>query len=320
MDKVPRFEDPRLLVGTETADDAGVYLISDEVAIVQTVDVFTPVVDDPYTFGQIVTANCMSDVWAMGGEVITCLNLLGYPPKKMATDVAAEILRGCAQKIQESGAVLCGGHTWEDPELRVGLAVTGIIHPQRIVTNAAARPGDVLILTKPLGTGILSFAVIKGEIELSSIEHVIQSMTALNLPASRAMVEIGANACTDVTGFSLLGHAAEMAEASGVGMEIRVSDVPIFDGTLELAHKNIVLPLGRQNELAFRNQVECHSDISRDLIKILFDPQTSGGLLISVPERKKDDFLAALEGQNVRNAKVVGNVVGDKKGKIRIVP
>ena len=320
MDKVPRFEDPRLLVGTETADDAGVYLVSDETAIVQTVDVFTPVVDDPYIYGQIVAANCMSDVWAMGGEVITCLNLLGYPPKKMATDVAAEILRGCAHKIQESGAVLCGGHTWEDPELRVGLAVTGIVHPDKIVTNAAARPGDVLILTKPLGSGIQSFAVIKGKIEPSAIDHVIQSMAGLNLFASKAMVNIGAHACTDVTGFSLLGHAAEMAEASGVGMEIRASDVPIFDGTLELSHKNITLPLGRQNELSFRQQVECHPDISRDLIRILYDPQTSGGLLIAVPEKKTGDFLKALEDQNVTSAKVVGQVVEGKKGKIQILP
>ena len=164
MEKIPGFEDPRLLVGTETADDAGVYQVTDDLALIQTVDIFTPLVDDPTIFGQIVAANCLSDVWAMGGEVLTVLNLLGYPPKKMDTDVVCEILKGCAEKIKESDAVLCGGHTWMDPELKVGLAVTGIVHPDRIITNAGARPGDALILTKSIGSGILSFGAIQDEI------------------------------------------------------------------------------------------------------------------------------------------------------------
>ena len=306
-------------MGTETSDDAAIYRISDDRAIVQTVDVFTPIVDDPYTFGQIVAANCMSDVWAMGGEVLTCLNLLGYPPKKIDTDVAAEILKGCADKIKEAGAVLCGGHTWMDPELRVGLAVTGIIHPDRIVTNAGARPGDALILTKPLGAGILTYAAIQGEMPTSSLSDVIRSMISLNKNASEAMVEVGVNACTDVTGFSLLGHGTEMAEASGVGMEIPISDIPMFDGVIDLAEKNIILPLGRQNELSFKKHVQLHPEVSRNHAKVLYDPQTSGGLLISLPREKKDDLLKKLKQAGVESARIIGKVVEKHPGIIEVI-
>jgi selenide,water dikinase len=276
-------------------------------------------VDDPYIFGQIVAANCMSDVWAMGGKVLTCLNLLGYPPKKMDTDSVAELLRGCSDKIQEAGAVLCGGHTWMDPELRVGLAVTGTIHPDRIITNADARPGDALILTKSLGSGILSLAAIQGMIDFSKIGMVIRTMTTLNLHASKAMVEVGVHACTDVTGFSLLGHAAEMAEASHVGMEITLSDIPMFDGVHDLAARNVVLPLGRQNELSFRNHVQLHPDISRNELKILYDPQTSGGLLISVSDAKKEDLLNRLKGNGVQSARIIGRATEENPGKINVV-
>ena len=320
MQGVPDFDDPRLIVGTETSDDAAVYRISDDQAIVQTVDVFTPVVDDPYIFGQIVAANCMSDVWAMGGEVLTCLNLLGYPPKKMHADSVVQLLKGCADKIEEAGAVLCGGHTWMDPELRVGLAVTGTIHPDRIITNADARPGDAIVLTKTLGSGILSFAAIKGMIDFAKIDTVIDTMTALNLHASKVMIEIGVHACTDVTGFSLLGHAAEMAEASHVGIEITLSEIPMFDGVHELAARNVVLPLGRQNELSFRNHVQLHPDISRTDVKILYDPQTSGGLLISVSDAKKDEFLNQLKSNGVLTARIIGSATEENPGMISVVP
>jgi len=320
MEKIPGFEDPRLLVGTETADDAGVYQVTDDLALIQTVDIFTPLVDDPTIFGQIVAANCLSDVWAMGGEVLTVLNLLGYPPKKMDTDVVCEILKGCAEKIKESDAVLCGGHTWMDPELKVGLAVTGIVHPDRIITNAGARPGDALILTKSIGSGILSFGAIQDEIEPSRMETVIQSMTSLNLSASRIMVEVGVNACTDVTGFSLLGHSVEMAEASGVCFEISVSDVPVFDHALELAGGNTVLPLGRQNELSFKKDIDFHPEISRDITRVLFDPQTSGGLLISVEDGKKEVLMKKLETHDVRSAKIIGRVVEKTNKSVRVIP
>ncbi len=320
MKKIPQFSDPRLLVGTETADDAGVFKIRDDLALIQTVDIFTPLVDDPYLFGQIVAANCLSDVWAMGGEVLTVLNLLGYPPKKLSTDVAAEILKGCAEKIKEIGGVLCGGHTWIDPELRVGLAVTGVIHPDRIITNAGAEPGNALILTKSIGAGILSYAHIQGEIDSVQMEPVVQSMTALNLSASRTMVEMGATACTDVTGFSLLGHAVEMAEASSISMEISASQVPIFDHVLTLAHKNMILPLGRENELSFKNQIEFHPDVSQDLIKVLFDPQTSGGLLITVPDDQKEPLMKKLQERGVTSAKIIGRIVERDKMEIRVTP
>ena len=320
MEGIPRFSDPRLLVGTETADDAGVFRISDELALVQTVDVFTPVVDDPYVVGQIVAANCLSDVWAMGGKVLTCLNLLGYPSKKIPAEVAAEILRGCGDKIKEAEAVLCGGHTWVDPELRVGLAVTGTVHPERIITNAQAQPGDALILTKPIGTGILTFASIQGEVGSDVMEPVVRSMTALNQAASMAMVEVGVHACTDVTGFSLVGHAVEMAEASGVGMEIRASQVPVFPGAQDLAAEGLTLPLGQTNEVTFGEYVSVDQVIVPEMASVLFDPQTSGGLLISVAGEQKDFLLEGLERRGVDSARIIGRVLGRSEGKIQVVP
>jgi selenide, water dikinase len=251
MENLPRSEDPRLIVGTETGDDAGVFRLSQDLALVQTVDVFTPVVDDPYVFGQIVAANCLSDVWAMGGETLTALNLFGYPKDDLSPEDASLILKGCADKLAEAGTVLCGGHTWVDHELKAGLAVTGTVHPERAVTNAGARPGDALVLTKPVGAGIVSLAAAEDKADPAAMEPVIRSMTELNRTASRVMRETGVHAATDVTGFSLLGHASIMAKAGGVGMEIRASHVPIFRDALDLAEKVIFLPLGQQNELSF---------------------------------------------------------------------
>ena len=319
MQGVPSYSDPRLLVGTETADDAGVYLLTDDLAIVQTVDVFTPVIDDPNRFGQIVAANCMSDVWAMGGDVLTALNLFGYPPKKLDAEVAAEILRGVGDKVTEAGGVLCGGHTWMDPELRVGLSVTGRIHPQKIVTNAGARPGDALILTKAIGAGILSYAAIQGKIGEDAIEPVIRSMTALNKTASEIMVEFGATACTDVTGFSLLGHACEMAQGSGYDMEIDVGCVPVFEGALEYASKGIVLPLGSQNRASFSKQVKIPKHLDQEMIRVLFDPQTSGGLLIAIPGNNSDRFLRKLHGEGITSATEIGMVLDTPGEKIILV-
>jgi len=318
MDRLPRFDDPRLIVGTDTGDDAGVLRLSDDLALVQTVDVFTPVVDDPYVFGQIVAANCLSDVWAMGGEVLTALNLFGYPQWKLSNDDAALILKGCAEKLKEAGAVLCGGHTWVDNELKAGLAVTGTVHPGRIVTNAGARPGDALVLTKPVGGGIITLAVAKGKAGPETMEPVIQSMVALNQKASQIMRDVGVRAATDITGFSLLGHGAILALASGVGLEIVASHVPVFETALDLVDNGIFLPMGQSNESSFQAQVDFDPEIPQRMIKVLFDPQTSGGLLISVEERKKEMLVDRLREAGAPAARPIGTVTEHGKGRIRV--
>jgi selenide,water dikinase len=319
MNRLPRVEDPRLIVGLETGDDAGVFRLTEDMALVQTVDVFTPVVDDPYTFGQIVAANCMSDVWAMGGDPLTALNLFGYPRGRLDDEDAALILQGCAEKIREAGAVLCGGHTWVDSELKAGLAVTGTVHPKKAVTNAGARPGDALVLTKPLGGGIISLASAKGMVGSQIMEPVVQSMIELNKAASKVMRSVGVSAATDVTGFSLLGHASVMAEASGVGLEIRSLSVPVFLDALDLAEKGVFLPLGQGNANSFEDRIRFHPDVSKAMVRVLFDPQTSGGLLISVEQKKKELLLGRLHEQGILSARIIGSVGDVEKGKVRVV-
>jgi len=318
MDQLPRFADPRLIVGLETGDDAGVFRLTDDLALVQTVDVFTPVVDDPYTFGQIVAANCMSDVWAMGGVVLTALNLFGYPQQKLDADDAALVLKGCADKVHEAGAVLCGGHTWIDSEVRAGLAVTGWVHPKKAITNAGARPGDVLILTKPVGGGIVSLASVKGITGPKSMQPVVQSMVELNRGASEAMQKVGVHAATDVTGFSLLGHAAIMAQASGVDFEIRSLLVPVFLDALDLAEKGILLPLGQNNEVSFEERIRIDPNLPKAMVRVLFDPQTSGGLLISVEDKKKEMLLDQLRTLGGSAARIIGRAVEGEKGKVHV--
>lgn len=318
MDQLPRIEDSRLIIGTETGDDAGVFRLSNELALVQTVDVFTPVVDDPYTFGRIVATNCLSDVYAMGGDPLTALNLFGYPSGKLSHDDAALVLKGCADQVREAGAVLCGGHTWVDSELRAGLAVTGVVHPERIITNAGARPGDALVLTKPVGGGIITLASAHGKADSKLMEPVVQSMIELNRSASIAMREAHAHAATDVTGFSLLGHASIMAKTGGVGMEISAKSVPVFEGALDLAEKGVILPLGRNNEVSFGDDVQFDPAVSRAAIRVLFDPQTSGGLLIAIADENKNMLLEKLLQKGVRTACVIGKVTESHQGKIHV--
>jgi selenide,water dikinase len=305
-------------VGFETGDDAGVFRIAEDMALVQTVDVFTPVVDDPFLFGQIVTANSLSDIWAMGGQALTALNLLGYPPQKMTPETATEILRGIGTKLGEAGAVLCGGHTWVDPELRVGLSVTGIVHPEKIVTNAGARPGDVLVLTKPVGTGIMTLARIQDKADPGLLDPVIRSMTELNLHASEEMVETGVHACTDITGFSLIGHACEMAMASRMDMRIRASNVPLFESVLDLSKAGVKTPLGQKNISSFGPYTQIDKAVLPETLEILFDPQTSGGLLISVEKEKSELLLERLVQRGIRSARIIGEVLADGKGIVHI--
>jgi selenide,water dikinase len=289
---LPRQENPNVLVGFDTADDAGVYRLSPECALVQTVDFFTPIVDDPYTFGAIAAANSLSDVWAMGGQPLTALSIVAWPGKADPADLEAIILGGHA-KMQEAGCVVLGGHSISDEEIKFGYAVTGLIHPKRVLTNAGARPGDRLVLTKKLGTGVISTAL-KGEVaKPEHVEAAVQSMLTLNRVACETMVRLGAHACTDVTGFGLLGHAREMAVASQVTLEIEAASVPLLAGALDYARQGCT-PGGLRNNREFVSPcVELARALEPELEALLFDPQTSGGLLISMEEDKAQQFVAA---------------------------
>lgn len=304
----PVQSDPNLLVGLDTSDDAGVYRISDDMALIQTVDFFTPVVDDPYFYGQIAAANSLSDVYAMGGRPLTAMNIICFPTKKLELKVLAEILRGGADKIREAGAILLGGHSVEDNEPKYGLSVTGTVHPDKVLTNTGARPGDVLVLTKPLGTGIFTTAI-KGELaSKEEVDNLIQVMAALNKNAAEAMAEVGVNGCTDITGFGLLGHASEMARGSQVSMTIWSGLVPVLKGVREYIRMGIV-PAGTRGNLKYISQyVDFEADILEEDKLILADATTSGGLLISVPGEKSQQLMKELADRGVNTAAVVGQV------------
>jgi selenide,water dikinase len=300
----------------ERAEDAGVYKLTDELAIVQTVDFFTPIVDDPYQFGGIAAANSLSDVYAMGGKPLTALNIVCFPNSAMELSVLTEVLRGGLDKMHEAGVILVGGHTVDDPELKYGLAVTGTIHPEKVVRNSTARDGDKLILTKTLGTGIISTAIKAGKADTSTIEAITQSMSALNRTASELMVEVGVNACTDITGFGLLGHAGEMIECSDVGMVIEAAALPYFPAFKELAEAGMI-PGGLNRNRDYRkDMVDIDSSVPKFLQDLLYDPQTSGGLLISVPEKKARRLLDSLHNNGIVAAVIIGEVTAENKGRI----
>jgi selenide,water dikinase len=302
----------------EQAEDAGVYKLRDDLAIVQTVDFFTPIVDEPYDFGRIAVANSLSDVYAMGGRPLTALNIVCFPEGSMDISVLQEVLRGGLDKMHEAGVILVGGHSVEDPELKYGISVTGTVHPDKVVHNHGARRGDRLILTKPLGTGIISTAIKGGSATGEAIETIVASMTALNSTASELMQEAGVSAATDVTGFGLLGHACEMIEGADVGMVINAESIPIFEETRELAEMGMI-PAGLHRNRDFRkDMVEIDSKVPQYLQDILFDPQTSGGLLIAVPEKKAPELLERLHEEGVKDAAIIGEVVGENKGRIRV--
>jgi selenium donor protein len=300
--------DPNLIVGFKTSDDAGVYRIAPDYALIQTVDFFTPIVDDPYTFGQIAATNALSDVYAMGGKPLTALNICCFSPAVDA-EVLAEILRGGADKIVEAGAVLLGGHTVSDAELKYGVSVTGFIHPDLVVTNAGAKAGDVLVLTKPVGTGVMSTAFKNDAIDEAGLRQAIESMTTLNKIASEVMQRVGVDACTDVTGFSVLGHAYEMASASEVQCRICFSEIPWMDGLFELIAKEYVPGGTYANQRHFGQWVGFEAGISEPQKLALFDPQTSGGLLIAVASEKADHLIDELNKEKVLRAQVIGEVI-----------
>jgi len=285
---------------------------------VQTLDFFTPIVDDPYTFGQIGAANALSDVYAMGGKPLTAMNIVCFPEKTMAMSILTDILQGGLDKMHEAGVILVGGHSVEDEELKYGISVTGTVHPDRVVLNNSARAGDRLILTKPLGTGIISTAIKGNEADEAAVAKIVKSMSTLNGKASELMQAIGVNACTDVTGFGLLGHAAEMIEGTRVGMVIDSAAVPFFPEAKELAEMGMI-PGGLHRNRDFRkNMVAIDRSVPQFLADILFDPQTSGGLLISVPKLKVSQLLDSLHKEGVAEATVIGEVVDKPKGKILV--
>ena len=287
MDKVlralPVIANPNVLVGFDTADDAGVYRLTDDLAIVQTVDFFTPIVDDPFTFGAIAAANSLSDVYAMGGKPVSALSIVAFP-ETGDSDVLEAILRGGLEKMREAGCAILGGHSVSDPEIKFGYAVTGTIHPQRIKANAGARPGDVLMLTKAVGTGAIATALKKGAAPPAAVEAAIASMLTLNRAACEAMLEFNVHGCTDVTGFGLIGHAREMAAASGVTLEIDSARVPLLPGALDAIRAGGVSKGLRNNREFAECAVAAPAAMDPALLELLYDPQTSGGLLITLPE------------------------------------
>jgi selenide,water dikinase len=313
---LPLISDPNLIAGMERAEDAGIYKLTDELAIIQTLDFFTPIVDDPYSFGQIAVANALSDVYAKGGKPLTALNIVCFPEKTMAISILKDILAGGMDKMREAGVLLVGGHSIEDDELKYGLSVTGTIHPDRIIFNNTARAGDRLILTKPLGTGIISTAI-KGNMAGEEVTaRIVKSMSTLNWKASELMQEVGVHAGTDVTGFGLLGHAAEMIECTDVGMVIESAAVPFFPEARELAEMGMI-PGGLHRNREFRiDMVDIAPEVPRYLADILFDPQTSGGLLIAVPKTKASRLLERLHKEDVTEATIIGEVVAEPKGRI----
>ena len=300
---LPHRTDPRLIVGRETFDDAGVFVLSDDVALVQTVDFFAPILDDPYSFGQVAAANALSDVYAMGGEPITVLNIVGFPSGKLPLEVLTEILRGGQDKVHEAGALVVGGHTIIDEELKYGLAVTGRADPRRLLTNAVARIGDRLFLTKPLGTGILATAAKQDRLTSEQRNRLVASMTELNAAASRAALALGVRCATDVTGFGLLGHASHIARASKVSLRIDVAKVPSFPGARELWEAGVRTGGAERND-EYLEPLVAWDRVSASDRALLIDPQTSGGLLVAISPERAGDYLA-----RVPSAVEIGEVI-----------
>jgi len=313
---LPLLSDPNLIAGLERSEDAGVYKLSEELAVVQTLDFFTPIVDDPYQFGQIAVSNSLSDVYAMGGRALTAMDIVCFPVKTMDISVLREILRGGLEKMREAGVILVGGHSVEDNELKYGLSVTGLVHPARVIFNTGCQPGDKLILTKPLGVGIINTALKGQEASLESVDEAIRCMATLNMKASELMQTVPVSACTDITGFGLLGHACEMIENQDVGMVIDSAAVPYIAEATDLAEWGLI-PGGMYRNRDFRSHmVDMGESVSEPLAAVLFDPQTSGGLLISLPQTEAEGLLAEMHQEGIVDAAIIGEVRSEPKGRI----
>ena len=308
-----------MLVGTETGDDAGVYRLRPDLAIVNTVDFFTPIVDDPYIFGQISAANSLSDVYAMGGDPKTCMNIVCFPKGKMDIEILGEILKGGADKVKESGAVIIGGHSIIDEEIKYGMAVTGVIHPDKIFRNVGVQEGDVLILTKPLGTGIITTALKKGKASEESVGEAVKSMITLNAAASLVARKHPVHACSDVTGFGILGHALGMASGSGVTLVIESAKMPLLRRAASLAEKGYITGGCKRNREYLNDKMAIDKSIREGLVEVALDPQTSGGLLIAVAKRHAAKLLDELHGAGVAQAVEVGYATSLQKSWVRLV-
>jgi len=315
---LPPITDPAVLVGTNTADDAGVYRLTPDLALVQTVDVFTPIVDEPYWFGAIAAANALSDVYAMGAVPRLGLNIATFPRSRLSLDILGEILRGGSDKCVEANVTIIGGHTIDDPEPKYGLAITGLVHPERVITNAAARAGDALVLTKPLGMGVITTGIKQGRTSRETVDEATRIMAALNRAAAEAMIETGVSAATDITGFGLLGHLHEMTRAAGVQARVRLAAVPILEEAWSLARRGTI-PGGTQRNRAALGDAVRWDGVADDAQVLLCDAQTSGGLLIAVPESRVDRLVGALRERGTPAAAVIGQVSGRGEGEITVV-
>lgn len=308
-----------VIVGLDRADDAGVYKISEDLALIQTVDFFTPVVDDPYWFGQIAAANALSDVYAMGGTPKTAMNLVAFPVTTMDMSVLRQIIQGGLDKLIEADVVLIGGHSIEDKELKYGLSVTGFVHPKQVLTKKNLRPGDRLVLTKPLGTGIINTAIKAGMASRELTDRVTRFMACLNRTAAAIMSNFNINACTDVTGFGLLGHLAEMICGSGMSVRVFSDQVPVIPEALEFADMGLI-PAGAYRNREFREtMIACADSVKRSQQDVLVDPQTSGGLLISVNADHVDQLIRAMKDAGISDASQIGEVLNDRKEKLWVV-
>lgn len=315
--QIPPVRDPNLLVGVDTADDAAVYRLNDETALVQTVDFFPPVVDDAFSFGAIAAANAFSDVYAMGGRPLLALNIVGFPVD-LPKEILGRVLQGGATKAEEAGVLVIGGHTVDDAEPKYGMAVTGTVEPGKQITNAGARPGDALVLTKPIGTGVITTAGKRQQVSADVLDNAVAVMSTLNKAGSEAMVEVGVHACVDVTGFGLIGHLLGMLKASNASAEVSFSSVPLLDGAERLAADGVVPGGTQRNRNAAEDSVEWVAELREHEKLLLCDAQTSGGLLMAVPEDRKDVLLLELERRGV-SAAVVGRITEGTSGTVRVL-
>lgn len=315
MGNLPKFHDENLLVGVETSDDAAIYKVNDELALIQTLDFFTPVVDDPYLFGQIAAANSLSDVYAMGGEPRTALNIVGFP-NCLDPKILGRILEGGASKVLEAGAILAGGHSIQDDEPKYGLSVTGFVNPNKIFKNYGSQPGDVIIITKQVGSGLINTAIKAEMAEKSQIDEVVTVMTSLNKKAKEVIENYPISACTDITGFGLAGHAMEMASSSKVTFEIDVNKVPYIDGALEMAKMGLV-PAGTYNNKDYISGDVESCNIEECYLDLMYDPQTSGGLLITLAESEVENIMKDFEKKNMdTKVAVIGRVLEKQEKSI----
>ncbi len=319
LHSLPKFDHPDLIVGTETSDDAGVFRLRPDLAIVNTVDFFTPIVDDPYVFGQIAATNALSDIYAMGAEPKTAMNIVCFPKGKMDIQILAEVLKGGAEKAREAGTVVIGGHSIIDDEIKYGMAVTGVIHPDKVVRNVGIQEGDALVLTKPLGTGIITTALKKGKVSKESIQAAVASMITLNNTASKIMRNYPVHACSDITGYGLLGHTLEMASGSSVTLILESGKLPILHRAPRLAEKGYLTGGCKRNREYLQDKITVDKSIREGVVEVAFDPQTSGGLLIALAQKYASKLVEELLKNGVNDATAIGYATSLQKAWVRLV-